>query len=362
MKLLYSPLKGCFVCLIICCALCYRAGAQNYFVGGDVRYGHVLCNSAESRADINFPTYGFSFYLGNNFTGGEYWHSYWNYPSFGLELSYDYIDNYVVGSKLGALFFIRPSFYKTEKLSLNAFLGLGLSYFSKTHDRSANPRNTYIGSHVNALINLGGQVCYFVTDRLALSAALKFSHSSNGQLCRPNLGLNFLQVEVGAEYYFQKYNYAVTKQEKTKYNPNRINLSFSPAVTESKHTGEHYFAAALSIAYSRQFHPCYSFGIGYDFMYNGTIASTPWYTDASLSNCFSQGVVGNFECSWGNVALRVGLGAYVFNAKYQKLPYYERAGLFYYLGKNKSQYIGLSIKAHAANAEYIEWTYGISLI
>ena len=58
MKLLYSPLKGCFVCLIICCALCYRAGAQNYFVGGDVRYGHVLCNSAESRADINFPTYG----------------------------------------------------------------------------------------------------------------------------------------------------------------------------------------------------------------------------------------------------------------------------------------------------------------
>ena len=92
---------------------------QNIFVGGDMRYGHILCNDDQSRAHINSSTYGFSFYIGNNFAENEYWHSYWNFPSFGLELSYDYIDNAVTGNKLGALFFIRPSFYKTERLSLN---------------------------------------------------------------------------------------------------------------------------------------------------------------------------------------------------------------------------------------------------
>lgn len=334
---------------------------QNIFVGGDMRYGHILCNDDQSRAHINSSTYGFSFYIGNNFAENEYWHSYWNFPSFGLELSYDYIDNAVTGNKLGALFFIRPSFYKTERLSLNAYLGLGLSYFSKVYHKTDNPHNTYIGSHTNALINLGVQSNYFVSERLALTAAVKFSHSSNGQMFRPNFGLNFAQFEFGCEYYFDRYKYTVPIVEKDKIKDNSVNISFSPGITESKHTGERYFASSLSIAYSRRFHPCFAYGIGYDFMYNGTIAATPWYTDASESDCFSQGIVANFECLWGRVALRVGLGGYVINGEHQKLPYYERAGLFYYLDRDMSQYIGISIKAHAANAEFIEWTYGISL-
>ena len=334
---------------------------QNIFVGGDMRYGHVLCNDEQSRAHINSSTYGFSLYAGNNFTGNDYWHRYWKYPSYGFELSYDYIDNGVTGNKLGALFFIRPSFYKTERLSLNVYLGLGVSYFSKIYHKTYNPHNTYIGSHINALINLGVQADYFVSEYMALTAAAKFSHSSNGQMFRPNFGLNFCQFEVGCEYYLNGYKYDVPEAKEGNVKDNAVNISFSPGITESKHTGEHYFASSLSIAYSRKFHPCFAYGIGYDFMYNGTINATPWYTDASVEDCFSQGVVANFECLWGRVALRVGLGGYVMNGKHQKLPCYERAGLFYYLGRDMNQYIGVSIKAHAANAEFIEWTYGISL-
>ena len=361
MKLLLRVFKANFIFIFACCAFLQQVEAQNYFAGGDIRYGHILCNDEESRAHINSPTYGFSFYVGNNFTGNEYWHNYWKYPSFGLEFSYDYIDNGITGNKLGALFFIRPSFYKTERLSLNVYLGLGLSYFSKIHHKTLNPYNTYIGSHVNALINLGVQANYFVSENMALTAATKFSHSSNGQMFRPNYGLNFCQFEVGCEYYFDEYKYNVPVLEKDDYKDNVVNISFSPGVTESLHTGDHYLAASLSLAYSHRFHPCFAFGFGYDFMYNGTIAATPWYTDATVSNCFLQGVVGNFECRWGNVAVRVGLGVYTVNGKYQKLPYYERAGLFYYIGKERAQYVGVSIKAHAANAEFIEWTYGISL-
>ena len=349
------------VCLAVCVAMVGRLEAQSRFAGADVRYGHVLCNNAESRAHINSSTYGFSVYIGNNYCGNDYWHTYWKNPSFGLELSYDYINNSVTGNKLGALFFIRPSVYKSQRLSLDVYLGLGLSYFSKIYHKTANPYNTYIGSHLNALINLGVQASYFVSEHFALTAAAKFSHSSNGQMFRPNFGLNFVQLEVGAEYYFDGYKHAVLPLAKPELKANSVNISFSPGVTQAKHTMEHYFASSLSVAYSRRFHPCFAYGVGYDFMYNGTIASTPWYTDSGLSDCFSQGVVANFECLWGRVALRVGLGAYIINGRHQRMPFYERAGLFYYMGHSQNQYIGVSIKAHAANAEFIEWTYGIAI-
>ena len=346
--------------LAVCVLIVGRLEAQSRFVGTDVRCGHVLCNNAESRTYINSSTYGFSFYVGNNYFGNDYWHSYWKNPSFGLELSYDYIDNSVTGNKLGALFFIRPSVYKSQSLSVDAYLGLGLSYFSKTYHKTANPHNTYIGSHFNALINLGVLASYFVSEHFAFTAAAKFSHSSNGQMFRPNFGLNFCQLELGAEYYLDGYNHDVMPMAKPEHKVNAVNISFSPGITESKQTMKHYFASSISIAYSRRFHPCFAYGVGYDFMYNGTIASTPWYTDSGLSDCFSQGVVANFECLWGRVALRVGLGAYLINGRHQRMPFYERAGLFYYIGQSQSQYIGISIKAHAANADFIEWTYGIA--
>ena len=346
--------------LAVCVLIVGRLEAQSRFVGTDVRCGHVLCNNAESRTYINSSTYGFSFYVGNNYFGNDYWHSYWKNPSFGLELSYDYINNSVTGNKLGALFFIRPSVYKSQSLSVDAYLGLGLSYFSKTYHKTANPHNTYIGSHFNALINLGVLASYFVSEHFAFTAAAKFSHSSNGQMFRPNFGLNFCQLEVGTEYYFDGYNHDVLPMAKPEIKADGINISFSPGITESKQTMKHYFASSISIAYSRRFHPCFAYGVGYDFMYNGTIASTPWYTDAGLADCFSQGVVANFECLCGRVALRVGLGAYLINGRHQRMPFYERAGLFYYIGQSQSQYIGISIKAHAANAEFIEWTYGIA--
>ena len=128
---------------------------------------------------------------------------------------------------------------------------------------------------------------------MALTAAAKFSHSSNGQMFRPNFGLNFCQFEVGCEYYLDGYKYDVPEAKESNVKDNAVNISFSPGITESKHTGEHYFASSLSIAYSRKFHPCFAYGIGYDFMYNGTINATPWYTDASVEDCFSQGVVAN---------------------------------------------------------------------
>jgi hypothetical protein len=95
-------------------------------------------------------------------------------------------------------------------------------------------------------------------------------------------------------------------------------------------------------------------------MYNGTNITSSSSKGLLLEN-FSSGLAATFECRLADFALRVALGGYLWHGEYQKLPIYERAGLFYYLGKDNSQYVGVSIKAHAATAEYIEWTYGFSL-
>ena len=365
MKLLDGHLKVRMFRILFCvafifCTIVENTAAQNHFLGADVRYGHILCNDAKAKMHINSPEKGLSVYWGYNFEGGDYWHSFWKNPSFGVELSCDAIDNAIIGNRFGVLFFIRPSIYKSKSLVLDGFMGLGLSYFSRIHNPYTNPDNIYIGSHLNALINFGFQTSCFVTDHLALCAAIKFSHSSNGQLMRPNNGLNLLQFELGAEYYIRKYKYAVAEVDKDRTKANEINVSLSPAIAHSLYDRRHYFSAAVSVAYSRRFHPCFSYGLSCDFMYNGTNITSP-YSEGKLSENFSQGLAATFECRWDAVALRMALGAYIWHGKYQKLPYYERVGLFYYLGKTKSQYVGVSIKAHAASAEYIEWTYGIRL-
>ena len=249
--------KSFWCSLLICIVFIPAIYSQNYIVGTNLRYGHILCNNAEARANINSPSCGFSVYIADNLTGDEWWHYYWKYPSFGLELSYDYIDNSLTGNKVGALFFIRPSVYKSRHLSADVFLGLGLSYLSKTNS-VANPRNVYIGSHINALINLGGQINWFLSDNFALTACARFSHSSNGQMVRPNLGLNFWEVELGCEYYFDAYKYDVPVAVDTFSKCGAVNISFSPGMAESRYNGRNYFASTVSVAYSRHFHPGFS--------------------------------------------------------------------------------------------------------
>lgn len=333
---------------------------QNVFVGSNAMLGHVLCNNAEARNYINSPSYGFSFYVGNNCSGDEYWEYFWKNPSVGLGFSYDYIDNSITGNRLGALLFFRPSVYKAERMSVDVYMALGLSYLTKTHHTTFNPHNSYIGSHVNALINIGGLFNYFLSKHFALWTAVKFSHSSNGQLVRPNKGLNFVQLEMGGEYYLQGYNYNVVSVDKFVPYKNCINVSLSPALSQSKYDSQYYPGACLAVAYSRNFHPCFSYGLSCDFMYNGTNITSSSSKGLLLEN-FSSGLAATFECRLADFALRVALGGYLWHGEYQKLPIYERAGLFYYLGKDNSQYVGVSIKAHAATAEYIEWTYGFSL-
>lgn len=360
MKLLSNSIKRKLSCLFVYSLFIGQVFAQTYFIGGDASCGHILCNDAESRQYINSPAYGFSVYMGRNHCSTDYWEYYWRNPSIGMEFSYDYIANSITGNRLGALLYFRPSVYKAEHLSVDVYMALGLSYLSKIHDDNANPANIYIGSHVNALINLGVQANYFLTERFALCTSVKFSHSSNGQLVRPNLGLNFLQIDVGAEYYLSGYDHYVAPVSERGEKKNFINISFSPAISQSRFDYKHYLGACVAVAYSRTFHPCFSYGLSWDFMYNGTNI-TSYSSKGSMTENFSNGFAANFECRLSYFALRVALGSYVWHGEYQKLPFYERAGLFYYIGKNRDQYLGVSIKAHAANAEYIEWTYGLSL-
>ncbi len=348
----------------ICFALLHAGVlcAQNSFVGGALRYGHIIPNNEKARHAINDPAYGFSITLGKELHGDDYWYSFWNYPFTGIEFSYDYIRNPFTGNKLGLSFFVQPSFYKTPKYSIDWYIGLGLSYYSKWYDPITNSNNKYIGSPLNVLINLGFVGTYNIQENINVFGGIKFSHSSNGYLKKPNLGLNFINAEIGASYYFDNRTCTYPHLVKDSFfqKENDIYLSLSPGFVQSRHNESYYFAGTFTAGYSRRFHPCFAYGGGIDIMYNGTNATRP-ECYSSIEN-FSQAIFASFECFWGKVSLRVGFGVYTFNGEYQFLPYYERVGVLYHIGKNNTQFTGVSIKAHAGHADYIEWTYGIKLV
>lgn len=87
-------------------------------------------------------------------------------------------------------------------LSFDYEWNFGASFGWHPYDRLLNPRNTTIGSKINAYLNLG----FFLNARLSpvwrLLAGVDLTHYSNGNTHIPNAGLNTVGGRIGLVYIF----------------------------------------------------------------------------------------------------------------------------------------------------------------
>ena len=298
----------------------------------------------------------------------ENWKKLWRCPYFGLKLGYEHITSKVVGERFSLGAFIEMPFAVTSHWDFAAFFDFGMSYLTNTYDSLANPDNMFIGSHLNALISLGLQANWHVTDRTALYTQLAFSHSSNGTLQLPNKGINIMRMELGAKIRFTDGPYPVAGQQR-KVVPdvvvngprrNSIFLNLSPVYNSSRKTWEHHFSASASIGYRRMgWGNVFAYGGGVDFMYDASLEKA--HEPHLPENNYAVSAYGLLEAYWGRFSLRGAVGYYAWRGCDFALPFYERIGVYYSFGKRVWQYVGASIKAHAAHAQFLEWTYGVEL-
>ena len=302
--------------------------------------------------EYSTATFGLDVAWMSHTSGDSSW--WWErYPMFGVRASFAAIPDGIAGHRFGVVGLIRVPM--TRRLAYN--IGLGLSAYTEPRWITHNKENIYISSLLCCLIDLG--LTYRLSDHIHLSGSLL--HSSNGNMVRPNKGLNFLQL--GMAYSLGDIDRIVDWHDSRKdkgcgptYN-HEVGFTLSSGLSMSRHMCQYgiFYDYDVSLNYLYRLTCNTSVGGTVDLWYNCShtwqrqVYNDPYPIPMYVSAMFV------LEQRWGPVSLKGGVGASLIASSFVDIPIYERAGVYYNWGRN---YVGVAVNAHAAKAEFIEWSYG----
>lgn len=329
--------------------------------------------------------------------GREYWERFWQKPTFGIQLEYLRSTNGIAGDRIAVAGEMRNVVWRSKSAadrpgythSVFWNIGAGAAVFTNPYERSKDTLNEFIGSYINCIFNLGAGYRVDFPDRSALSFGLRFSHSSNGYMLKPNKGLNYLlasasytlphgqvQPPVAARRTgvstdsLRAVPNAAFRNNLARFSSHRLWLSFAPSMVQSrwfatqvtvKPKHKYYFAYTAQAGYMYYPNQCLGFGASIDVMYNYShveMVEVLYKKDGTMPYL---GTSLNFEPRWGIMSIRAGIGYYLVKSEIVDIPVYERLGVFFHFGRRLNHFAGVTIKAHAAHADYIEWHYGIEI-
>lgn len=136
--------------------------------------------------------------------GRKQWHHDFLFPRIEMNaFFYDLGNPEILGQTFGVSSALYLPYFKTNGWSLGSSLGFGLGYVTKTYDLVENPKNNVIGSHMNALINLGVRLEKQFTNN-AFGLEVSMTHLSNGAYKLPNLGLNLPFLSFNYTHYLNQ--------------------------------------------------------------------------------------------------------------------------------------------------------------
>ena len=313
--------------------------------------GYMMPNNSQYSA-FNSATYGMDLtYWKRDYTG-DYWRWKRGFPSVGIRFSYAHIPNSVAGDRFGLVSLLGGGMGTRWNYSV----GLGLSAYTRPRSITGDTNNIFIGSLFNCLIDLG--LTYRPMDDLLMT--FRILHTSNGMLKWPNMGLNYLQLDIGYRIPVKEFNGVVITEEPSyprDYAPREwsVALSLGTVMSRDREFAGYYPCYDLSVYYQKNISPTFSFGGAVDFWYNAVDRCHILREDGVYRMPLYLSALGMMEFRWGHMSLKTGIGAIVLGSFQVTNPIYERVGGYYNFGRN---YLGVAMNAHAGRIEFIEWTYG----
>ena len=291
----------------------------------------------------------------------------------GLKGNAAFIPGGIAGDRLGIEGFVTTPFpiinQHIQPCSLALQLGTGLGFYTRPKDFTGDPRNQFIGSCVNCVIDVGPVLILPTKDDHAWVLGAKFVHNSNGYIHKPNVGLNYLQGEIGWRFspaggrHSEK---ADTVRFSSRYDARTAPfISIAPGFTVPRHSkaGNGVFRPAYTIqwGYRYAYQYCRSMALSIDLAYNFADDYGCELSGTEPPLPFFVAVAGTHETHWGPLSLRLGLGYYVWES-FPDSRLYERVGMFWHFGKDARCAAGLAIKANSTHADFIEWTWTYDLL
>ncbi len=336
----------------------------------DFFYGNFVKHNKDVAHLVNGHPRGVILSLNKETTGEHSWEERLNYPDFGVSFIYQDFQNETLGEDYGL--YGHYNLYLGNRTNvkniLSVRLGVGLAYNTNPYDKVKNSKNTAIGSHLTASIYAMANYKKKLTENISAQTGLTFIHYSNGNTKSPNNGANLLGMNIGVTYDFNPQEKEYKHYEKTTFKESiRYNLVFRSGANESDidnsglypfFTGSFYADKRLSHLSSIQF--------GVDvfvskFLKEYIKYQNSIYSENNNPNEYIRvaGVVGH-ELFINKMSVLTQIGIYVYDPVDFESFFYERIGLKRYFG---DMFFGIvSLKAHAARAEAVEFGIGVRLI
>ncbi|MDR1725266.1 MAG: acyloxyacyl hydrolase [Bacteroidales bacterium] len=384
------------VLLLVLCSFSAALGQNNKVFSIFTHYGKVITTNSFLKGEnklncpINiFKDFSIRYEIQTN--GSKPWHSFYDYPSFGIGIDViDFSDKGLLKTPVAAYSFLSMSYWKNKKFDLRGEFSLGIAGNWNYFDEKNNIENTAIGSALTCYFDYGFHLYYKVVPNIDMSLGISMTHFSNGALKKPNRGINIISPRLAVKGTLKNYKEKINLSNESQYFDTINTFSFSCPVFVGIF-GDYYRAYNYGIndsLYRKQFivfgisptihynfNIKHSVGLGFDAAYfdmagkylaveNGEIVLC---YESNWKKRFNAGVFISYEWRMFNFILTVEPCLYLYKHDV-KIEYsffyvpifYQRIGFQYLFSKNF--FAGLKLRAYRFSiAHFIEWNLGIRL-
>jgi hypothetical protein len=256
-------------------------------------------------------------YFQKQTTGRSDWEITHNCPQWGVAFLFGNTGSKKYIGKMYSLFaYINTPLVRTKNFTCSFRLGAGPGIVDNPYNIYTNPKNTIIGTRLNAFINLMIQNEVKISPKIYLNGGFAFTHLSNGGTTLPNLGLNTPSITAGIRYSFMKDEMTARKSLDSFTSKTTYHFSFTAGEKQIGVVGGPYNTiVVLQPEISRRFRCNHAYGIGVAVFINpGTAKDKKQIpTNNQQVPAIQTGVYGSYEHFFGRVSIPIQLGAYIYN-------------------------------------------------
>ena len=316
-----------------------------------------------------------SLQLSKQTTGDKLWEQLYAFPRFGAGIYTARFDDFPeIGKPVAIYGMLDLPLFRLGKFTINSDFGLGLTFNWRSFGQ--DKYNIAIGAQETVYLDLGASFEYKFRNNLLLDLGCSFTHFSNGDLKKPNYGINLFSPKLRLGYNFHEPGNEFRHDVIPKFNKiSEINLSVytgwenilykgHDVDSTTRNKGVYYPAYGIAASFNRKisYKSKLGFGIMADYLgaanssisvINGRLEDK----DATFSEGFELSCFPAYSLVAGNLSIIIEEGFYLYRAKYHKRTpdSYQRLGLNYAVYKNIS--VGINLRAYQfQTSDYIEWT------
>jgi hypothetical protein len=293
----------------------------------------------------------------------EVWDYCFCYPRTGFSFRYiDFGMPDLLGRSVVAYPYIEPFIGAGRTLSASIRFGLGPAWVSHVYDATTNPDNLFFSSHLSFLAMINATAHYRINDRFRVRLAANYNHISNGGFSEPNLGMNFPSVSVGSDYSFASNTFENRERPVglvlyPKKNRLKILLGVSVKPPSPKYLDTTFPVFSTGILYSRVTGRIFAVSAGAEYVNDLSLKELVILKnirdeDGELADHNRFSTLAGIEWLFGRFTFSQHLGVYLYSPVPARNPVYQRYGLSFRVLDHL--HVGVNIKAHAQNADFIE--------